>query len=212
MCIRDRIPELLFSEMKDFIESSSDFDRQSFINSALTDFLLQNGCQVKQLKEKIEAYKSLDTPIEIKIEQTDNEDYVYAYLPQKRVRIPTRESYYENNIGPSGKCMKVWGIIKNGKAGLRILNEDHIFNIDNECVPPSIIEEHSKFIQCEEDDLKNMTETFLGYELEKTISFNVFPTMVFVADFTKDSPKHFDINGTVLDALGFTSMIKTLLS
>ena len=51
MSLETEIPELLFSEMKDFIESSSDLDRQSFINSALTDFLLQNGCQVKQLKE-----------------------------------------------------------------------------------------------------------------------------------------------------------------
>ncbi len=42
--------------MKDFIESSSDFDRQSFINSALTDFLLQNGCQVKHLKESHSKY------------------------------------------------------------------------------------------------------------------------------------------------------------
>jgi len=32
------------------IESNSDFDRQSFNNSVLTNFLLQNGCQVKHLK------------------------------------------------------------------------------------------------------------------------------------------------------------------
>jgi len=56
MSLETEIPELLFSEMKDFIESSSDFDRQSFINSALTDFLLQNGCQVKQLKESYLKY------------------------------------------------------------------------------------------------------------------------------------------------------------
>ena len=56
MSLETEIPELLFSEMKDFIESSSDFDRQSFINSALTDFLLQNGCQVKQLKESHSKY------------------------------------------------------------------------------------------------------------------------------------------------------------
>ena len=56
MSLETEIPELLFSEMKDFIESSSDLDRQSFINSALTDFLLQNGCQVKQLKESYLKY------------------------------------------------------------------------------------------------------------------------------------------------------------
>ena len=56
MSLETEIPELLFSEMKDFIESSSDFDRQSFINSALTDFLLQNGCKVKHLKESYSKY------------------------------------------------------------------------------------------------------------------------------------------------------------
>ena len=56
MSLETEIPELLFSEMKDFIESSSDLDRQSFINSALTDFLSQNGCQVKQLKESYSKY------------------------------------------------------------------------------------------------------------------------------------------------------------
>ena len=56
MSLETEIPELLFSEMKDFIESSSDLDRQSFINSALTDFLLQNGCQVKYLRESYLKY------------------------------------------------------------------------------------------------------------------------------------------------------------
>jgi replicative superfamily II helicase len=111
------------------------------------------------------AYKSLEKPIEIKIEQTDNDDYVYAYLPQKRVRIPTHESYYENNIGPTGDIVKVWGIIKNGKAALRILNEQHTFNIDD-YISPTTIEAYSKFKPCDEADLKEMTETFLGYDLD----------------------------------------------
>ena len=50
MSLETEIPEVLFTEMKDFIDSSSDFDRRSFIDSALTDFLLQNGCQVKDQK------------------------------------------------------------------------------------------------------------------------------------------------------------------
>ena len=50
MSLETEIPELLFIEMKDFIDSRLDFDKQSFINSALTDFLLQNGCQINQLK------------------------------------------------------------------------------------------------------------------------------------------------------------------
>ena len=56
MSLEAEIPELLFSEMNDFIGSNSDLNRQSFINSALTDFLLQNGCQVKQLKESYSKY------------------------------------------------------------------------------------------------------------------------------------------------------------
>ena len=56
MSLETEIPEVLFTEMKDFIESSSDFDRQSFIKSALTDFLLQNGCQFKNLKESYWRY------------------------------------------------------------------------------------------------------------------------------------------------------------
>ena len=56
MNLETEIPEVLFAEMKVFIDSSSDFDRQSFINSALTDFLFQNGCQVKHLKESYLKY------------------------------------------------------------------------------------------------------------------------------------------------------------
>ena len=51
MSLETEIPEVLFKEMKDFVKSSSDLDRKKFINSALTDFLIQNGCQVKHLKE-----------------------------------------------------------------------------------------------------------------------------------------------------------------
>ena len=56
MSLETEIPEVLFTEMKDFIESSSDLDRKKFINSALTNFLFQNGCQVKQLKDKYSKY------------------------------------------------------------------------------------------------------------------------------------------------------------
>ena len=48
--LETEIPEVLFTEMKGFIESNADFDRQRFNNSALTNFLLQNGCPVKHLK------------------------------------------------------------------------------------------------------------------------------------------------------------------
>ena len=56
MSLETEIPELLFKEMKDFIDLSSDFDRRSFIDSAITNFLLQNGCQVKHLKESYWKY------------------------------------------------------------------------------------------------------------------------------------------------------------
>ena len=56
MSLETEIPEVLFTEMRDFIDSSSDFDRQSFINFSLMDFLLQNGCQVKHLKESYWKY------------------------------------------------------------------------------------------------------------------------------------------------------------
>ena len=56
MTLETEIPEVLFTEMKDVIESNSDVDRRSFINSALTDFLLQNGCHVQHLKESYWKY------------------------------------------------------------------------------------------------------------------------------------------------------------
>ena len=56
MSLETEIPEVLFTQMKVFIDSNSNFDRQSFINSALTDFLFQNGCQVKHLKESYLKY------------------------------------------------------------------------------------------------------------------------------------------------------------
>ena len=56
MTLETEIPEVLFTEMKVFIESNSEFDRESFIKYALTDFLLQNGCKVKHLKESYMKY------------------------------------------------------------------------------------------------------------------------------------------------------------
>ena len=56
MSLETEIPEVLFTEMKDFIESSPDLDRKKFINSALTDFLFQNGCQFKNLRESYLKY------------------------------------------------------------------------------------------------------------------------------------------------------------
>ena len=62
MSLETEIPEVLFTEMKDFIESSSDLDRKKFINSALTDFLFQNGCQVEHLRESYLKYLLSHSP------------------------------------------------------------------------------------------------------------------------------------------------------
>ena len=56
MSLETEIPEVLFTQMKNFIKSSSDLDRKKLISSALTDFLIQNGCQVKHLKESYLKY------------------------------------------------------------------------------------------------------------------------------------------------------------
>ena len=56
MSLETEIPEVLFTEMRDLIESSSDLDRKKFINSALTEFLFQNGCQVKHLRDSYLKY------------------------------------------------------------------------------------------------------------------------------------------------------------
>ncbi len=56
MSLETEIPEVLFTEMKDYIESRSDLDRKKFVNSALTDFLFQNGCEIKHLRESYLKY------------------------------------------------------------------------------------------------------------------------------------------------------------
>ena len=51
MNIETEIPEILFKEMKDFIESKSDYDQYTFITSALNNFLYKNGCQDRKVAE-----------------------------------------------------------------------------------------------------------------------------------------------------------------
>ncbi len=52
MNIETEIPEILFKEMKDFIESKSDHDQYSFITSALNNFLYKNGCEDRKVAER----------------------------------------------------------------------------------------------------------------------------------------------------------------
>ncbi len=51
MKIETEMPESLFKEMNDFIESNSDSDQYSFIKSALTNFLFKNGCKDRRVTE-----------------------------------------------------------------------------------------------------------------------------------------------------------------
>ena len=53
MSLETEIPEVLLTEMKDFIESSSDLDRKKFINSALTDFLFRMDVKLNILEKAI---------------------------------------------------------------------------------------------------------------------------------------------------------------
>ncbi len=38
---------ILFKEMKDFIDSQHELDQYHFISSALTNLLLENGCEAE---------------------------------------------------------------------------------------------------------------------------------------------------------------------
>ena len=51
MKIETEMPEILFKEMKDFIESNPESDQYSFIKSALTNFLFKNGCKDRRVAE-----------------------------------------------------------------------------------------------------------------------------------------------------------------
>ena len=51
MNIETEIPEILFKEMKEYIDSKSDYDQYTFITSALNNFLYKNGCQDRKVAE-----------------------------------------------------------------------------------------------------------------------------------------------------------------
>ena len=51
MNLEAELPEVLFNEMKYFVESHRDLNQYSFIRAALTHFLSQNGCEDRQIKE-----------------------------------------------------------------------------------------------------------------------------------------------------------------
>ena len=51
MKIETEIPEILFKAMKDFIELNPKCDQDSFIKSALNNFLYKNGCEDRRVAE-----------------------------------------------------------------------------------------------------------------------------------------------------------------
>ena len=51
MNLETEIPETLFKEMKSFIETNPESDQFTFISSALTNFLFQNGCEERSVLE-----------------------------------------------------------------------------------------------------------------------------------------------------------------
>ena len=51
MKIETEMPEILFKEMNDFIDSNPQSDQYSFNKSALTNFLFKNGCQDRRVAE-----------------------------------------------------------------------------------------------------------------------------------------------------------------
>ena len=51
MNLETELPEILFNEMKDFIESNPETDQYTFITSAISNFLYKNGLEDRRVKE-----------------------------------------------------------------------------------------------------------------------------------------------------------------
>ena len=51
MNLETELPETLFNEMRNFLESNPDSDQHNFINSALTTFLFKNGYEERDVVE-----------------------------------------------------------------------------------------------------------------------------------------------------------------
>ena len=49
MNLETEIPEILFDEMNNFIESIHELNQYSFLSSALNNFLFQNGCEDREV-------------------------------------------------------------------------------------------------------------------------------------------------------------------
>ena len=52
MKLETEMSDVLYEKMKDFIKSNPKWTRDNFMSSSLANFLFQNGCEDKEVKEK----------------------------------------------------------------------------------------------------------------------------------------------------------------
>ena len=50
--LETELPEALFSEMKEFLMANPNWDQYSLMSSALANFLFQNGCEDRAVRER----------------------------------------------------------------------------------------------------------------------------------------------------------------
>ena len=50
--LETELPESLFSEMKEFLKANPNWDQYSLMSSALANFLFQNGCEDRAVRDR----------------------------------------------------------------------------------------------------------------------------------------------------------------
>ena len=50
--LETEVPEALFAEMKEFLIANPNWDQYSLMSSALANFLFQNGCEDRAVRER----------------------------------------------------------------------------------------------------------------------------------------------------------------
>ena len=50
--LETEVPEALFSEMKEFLMANPNWDQYSLMSSALANFLFQNGCEDRAVRDR----------------------------------------------------------------------------------------------------------------------------------------------------------------